>query len=300
MNRRKIVILFLACLYPICAPTASFAAADAKKREAMNAIRKLAEATKASAEGMADQLAGQYIAYLTKTEAMLDGEKITNPIHRFHFFGQSKDTMQKALLDSFDTFAAATQSSWSKKAPALLPALEQMFRTERDGLEEFLRIDPVLILGACKSSSEARTIMSLAKTADAQEAANLSFADRMRRAAAKSEAELKKVVRAEVGTAASNLVGQLSENYDSFLVVTTRALEAQGITDTAVRDMILGPKSREVGASMMTQYDKFAAATRASFKGTGNPIEPTVAEVLDVQRARLAVLVKSESPAAKR
>lgn len=304
-GRRVAKEFFLCAIFAVLSSLgvlASPAAAETTRDAAMGAGRKLMTSTRTAAAEMSYQLAGQYISYLANIDAMLDSQGVTMPEDRSYFLGVSRDTIAGPLLASYDTFASATEQSWSKKLPALVPVLSKMLQLEREKLDEFLRLDPVLVLRAADSAAASsvgaelppRMVMERAELADADEYAKLSFADKLRRAALAGDNKLRKVVRAEVGSASSQLSGQLSQQYETYLITVNRALDHEGVADTTVRRAILGPQCRTVRASMLAAYDAFAAKTQASFAGTTALIETEAAAVIAENRAALVAFLETD------
>ncbi len=268
------------------------ATAAADRESARAAATNLVTSLQSNARSLADDLTAQYIAWLGNVGGMLDEKGITSPPDRAALLEKMRDSMALELLAQYDTFAAATEASLSPKLSIFIPPVSSMLQSERAPLAEFLEIDPAIVLWAARyprgeEPPATRMIVARARAKAADAYAALSFADKLRLATPKGDAAIRKVVSNEVGGLASNLGAGIFAQYESYLIRINRMLDEEGVADTAVRKMILGPRARDISDSMLAQFDRFAAKTLASFKGTTPVIETAAKETLAEERAAL-------------
>src|SRR3990167_1734217 len=160
--RRRILVAAVALMVPYSAWAGSRAKDAAtpfggnKNPTKADVVRVVGDATRKTAAGMTDKLAGDYSAFLVGAANVMDDRRIVKPAYRDVFLSTQKDTVINAMLNSYDTFAAATLSAWMKKAPGLRWTVSTALQSERDRLVDFFLQEPELIIRVARSVQSSR------------------------------------------------------------------------------------------------------------------------------------------------
>ncbi len=295
-----------------CPASAGNSAADSAARfgenknpEAADIVSVVAESTRKTASDVTDKLAGGYADFLLSATKMMDDAQIVQPAYRDVFLSTQKDTVIRAMLKSYDTFAASTLSAWMQKAPGLWWTVSTALQSERDRLVDFFLQEPELIIRVARAvqSSRAksgllpdsvpgviRTKVDEAAAADTE----ANFTRLLYRAAALGDTEVGRAIRGRVRKLASDLTDGLTAAYVKFRVEFEATLTENKITDTAVRGSLFLPKRAAVLDAMMKQYDAFAVKTQSAFKGAGPAVQRIVSDELTAAREKFNAMFKAE------
>lgn len=291
---RKALPPFLCLVFALsaaAAPPKAPSVAPAPPREKQEptepavALKAALEGVGAEAAKFADELAGDYLAFLLRAGESLDKAGVTKPAHRAAVLVPAANKAAAPLLAKFDDYAGSTRGLWRSKSAPLAAYVSASLDREADRLTEFLRADPLLVVGDAPVPDVMRNVA--AATAKAE--SGPGFAARLRRAQVVGDGEVARVVKRRLSRESAAVGDGIADGYLSFLMAADKSLDQARVYDPKARGSVVGPQAKKTAESMLAEYDGYANTAREAFRGAGPVVEPAVEAALSAERARLSV-----------